>query len=134
MTFREIEYLNIWGITKRPRFRSKGYLQFTAELKCLICGSAPQCSHTIPKSAGNKGGDALVLPLCFIHHLGTASIHSLGIAGFQDWYCINLNHAIIMCWTLFLLKHQRDINVELAGLETRDAVLSKMESLITELA
>lgn len=134
MTFREIDLLNPWGLNGKRRYTNSKYLGFVAEnFKCLICGSPyVQVSHTRAKSA--QGSDALVQPLCVEHHLGNTGLHKLNRERFEALHKINLNEAQIMIWTVFLLKHNRDIDVELAGLETRDAVLSRMESLIEELA
>lgn len=127
-----IPVLQHWGIRKQKRFKRKDYLAFIASLKCLICGSVPECSHTIPKSAGNNASDALVLPLCpQCHRIGRNSIHNLGLEGFQRVHKIDLNEAVYAMWTMFFHKQGMSLDQLISGLTTREQILSTVEFNIT---
>jgi len=78
--------------------RSKKYLEFIREKKCLVCQSAMQAEPhhvSIPGSGrgvGKKGSDYHTIPLCRNHH---RSYHYNGRESFCEDFGIHLEREII---------------------------------------
>ena len=62
---------------KNATAKEKRYMGRVAELGCLVCGSPAQIHH-IREGQGiaMKASNFLVIPLCYMHHLGDFSIHN----------------------------------------------------------
>ena len=74
---------------KRER-QDKAYLVWVADKPCLVCRIRCVEVHHHPSKSHEGWNDRSVAPLCSAHHRGRWGIHSLGEAGFNARYALDL--------------------------------------------
>jgi hypothetical protein len=73
------------ALNEPKRLRSKEHLRYVASQPCLLCGRQPAQAHHLrfaqPRAMAKKPSDALVVPLCSLHH---RALHDSGSE--QQWW------------------------------------------------